>query len=89
MTNERPIDYPKTPYLDKTLKIKEQSQAIGEFMEWCNEKGWHLGEFKPDSYYMHPIREVNIQKILADLFGIDYDAMNKEQDEILRYAREH
>ncbi len=37
------IEQPATPELDKIKKICDQSQAIGEFFDWCQGKGWFLG----------------------------------------------
>jgi hypothetical protein len=84
-----PEEYPATPNLDKALEIKERSQAIGEFLEWCHEKGWWLAEFPKERDYMLPIKENNIQKILAEFFGLDYEAMSREQEAVLKWVREH
>lgn len=38
-----PIEYPKTPELDKINAVKVQSQAIGEFLDiFCRRKGYTL-----------------------------------------------
>jgi len=35
------------PEHDKVQKIKDQSQAIGDFLEWLGGQGLHLAEFVP------------------------------------------
>lgn len=37
---------PPTPELDKMHTVKEKSQAIGEFLEWLNERGIHLCKWR-------------------------------------------
>lgn len=87
--SKRPPGCPAVLNLDKALKIRHQSQAIGEFLDWCHQKGWHLCVYHKGCEFPRPIRESNIQRILAEYFGIDYDAMNKEQEAVLEYMRKH
>ena len=86
---KRPPGYPSVPNLDKALKIHDQSQAIGEFLDWCYQRGWFLCEHWESHEFPVPIRENNTHRILAEYFGIDYDAMNKEQEAVLEYVRKH
>ncbi len=37
-----------TPNLDKMLAGQDESQAIGEFLEWLTTKGFTLGEHRDD-----------------------------------------
>lgn len=42
----------KTPMLDKMLEVKDESQAIGEFLEWLtSERKIHLGKYLGDEEY--------------------------------------
>lgn len=85
----KPIGYPDTPNLDKVIEVKDKSQAIGEFIEWCNhEKKWFFCKYLPDREFPSPVR-VDIERLLAEFFDIDYDAMNREQAAVLKYVQEH
>lgn len=80
----RPDNYPDTPNLDKMVEIQEKSQICGEFLEWIMGKyeiaAWH-GE------RLHPTH-VRIEPLLAEFFDIDYEAMEKERDAVLKYVQE-
>lgn len=39
--------YPATPNLDKMLKVKDESQPLGEFVEWLYEQGWQVAKYGP------------------------------------------
>jgi len=108
----------KYPEHEKLSKIKDESQSIGEFMEWLEgEKEMHLG-----TYHKHDERCINpewhddvnkgkdpifseeewvdkfmcgcqenelvpihydVQKLLAEFFGIDLDKLEKEKRAML------
>ena len=34
----------KTPELEKMRRVKEDSQKLGEFIEWMNDNGFHIAE---------------------------------------------
>jgi hypothetical protein len=80
---------PETPNLDKAHEVHKQSQAIGDFLEWVrlasdtHERllfAFYRGDVLiPASY--------NIQQLLAEFFGIDYDAMERERWALLEYMR--
>ncbi len=44
-TTIRPADYPPTPNLDKMIAVKDQSQPIGEFVEWLGSQGWQVAKY--------------------------------------------
>lgn len=45
------MDEPKTPTLDKIQEVKDESQAIGAFLDWLrDEKGIALAQNKPASW---------------------------------------
>lgn len=83
-------DYPEH---EKLHKISDQSQAIGEFLDWLeDEKNVYLG-------YTHIIDtpwsdeerfdlwHYNTQKLLAEFFDIDYDKLQAEKDIMLEVQR--
>lgn len=74
-------DYPPTEELDKMIKIKDQSEPIGQFLEEMGEKGIRLCDADGD-----PIPG-SIQKILADYFEIDLQKVESERQAVLDYVR--
>ena len=38
-------DYPEH---EKLAKVRDASQSIGEFLEWAQERGWNLAEWRTD-----------------------------------------
>jgi hypothetical protein len=91
-------DYPEH---DKLALIKDQSQAIGEFIEWLERDGIHLAsryclrdDRHPDwcengcewSTYMLPIGK-SISTLLAKFFKIDQDTLEREKRAMLASIR--
>ncbi len=58
----KPKGYPKTPELDKMIAITDQSQIIGEFLDWLlHDQGvqfmrWDSGEQQRPCTFHHPSR---------------------------------
>lgn len=50
---QRPPDYPSTPNLDKALEVRDRSQSIGEFMDWCVSKGGISVNISKDTTTQH------------------------------------
>ena len=54
---------PATPELDKIKAISDRSQAIGEFLDYCQEQGWFLAryplvrELHPEKYTEEALRQ--------------------------------
>jgi hypothetical protein len=80
----------KTPECDKMAKVRDQSQSIGEFLEWLSGKGIHLGkqfnyndvdysEFLPYSY--------TTEELLAEFFEIDLNKVEEERRALLEELR--
>lgn len=70
----KPITYPATPELDKMLKVKEQSQAIGSFLEWYRRQ-------------KHRVRTLPVEVLLASYFDIDLDKADEEKRQVLEWHR--
>lgn len=75
------------PEHEKLSAISELSQAIGEFLEWCQGKGWVLAEI-PDEYDFtwFPI-SYSTNTLLARHFGIDLDRLEAEKKQMLDAIR--
>jgi len=69
------------PEHDKLDKIKDLSQSTGEFLDWLQEQGIHLGEWKGS--IMEPYRE-SVVSLLARFHGVNLDVLNREKNEALR-----
>lgn len=89
----------KTPELDKMLKVKDQSQSAGAFLDWLqSEKGFHLAKFHEhdDGCYEKDKRvcglvednlyseHIQIEKLLAEFYGINLNKAEQERTKILK-----
>jgi steroid 5-alpha reductase family enzyme len=78
---------PETPELDKASKIRAQSQAIGEFIEWLPEQAMTICTYSDADEAYFP-SGFNINTLLAKFFGLDEDKMEAERRALLEYARQ-
>jgi hypothetical protein len=69
------------PEHEKLLAVNDQSQAIGEFLDYC---GYTLCEARGARWY--PVGG-GITKILADYFDIDLAAIEREKRAMLAAIR--
>lgn len=77
-----------TPELDKMVAVKEQSQAIGEFMEWLTEEKKMLF-FRCNETNQTPERcWDSIESLLGEYFKIDLVRAEAEKLALLSQARE-
>ena len=83
-------DYPPTPTLDKMREVKDQSQAIGEFLEWLGSKGIFLGHhtlYEGRSQEQFVVRPGSTEELLAEFFEIDLNEAEAEKRAILDHIR--
>jgi hypothetical protein len=66
----------------KLEKVKDQSQAIGEFLDGC---GYLLAQYNQFDELV-PIR-LSTEKVLADYFEIDLERLEKEKRHMLDQCR--
>ncbi len=80
----------KTPEHDKLMKVKDKSQAIGEFLDWMqNEHHIHLSVYD-DNYYQGQLLmplPYNWQRLIAEFFEIDPDGLEAEKVALLEEVR--
>lgn len=77
---------PEYPVHEKVLAVREQSQAIGEFLEWLGaEKGLHVAQWMTE-HEMQPA-SYSAEKLLAEFFDIDLDKLEAEKRAILEAQR--
>ncbi len=77
------------PEHEKLATVKDLSQEIGEFLEWCEGQMWQLAEWDEDGYgdqKMYPIGVKRID-ILARYFKIDLDKLEAEKVQMLEAQR--
>ena len=86
----------KTPELDKMLTIRDESQKLGQFLEWLSEQSIVLAEFDTMScedcgYETEGLwaTRSNQEQILADYFGIDLSKCEQERTKILSDLRKN
>ena len=74
---------------EKLKAIQEQSQVVGEFLDWLqNEKHPVIAEYqKEDPQLLYPIY-ISIEQLLADFFDIDLKKIEIENRQILEKQRE-
>lgn len=78
-------DYPEH---DKLRAVRDESQAIGQFLEWLGENGLVIcsfEEYKRTGEYIPDGR--SIQQILADYFEIDLNKLDDEKRAMLNELR--
>jgi hypothetical protein len=81
-----PNTEPACPECEKMQKVKDRSQAIGEFLEWLQEeKALQLCEWD-GLYKMMPV-DIPTEKLLAEFFDIDLNKVEQEKRAILDYMR--
>lgn len=76
-------DYPEH---DKLVAVKDESQAVGEFLTTCGYAlcEWVEAEDEPNGYY--PVA-MSIERILAKHYGIDLGKIEKEKRQMLEALR--
>lgn len=79
----------ETPELNRIIGVSEDSQRIGEFLEWLAEQEIVLAEWDDnagndaDLFQIHTTRE----QLLADYFEIDLVKAEKERQALLDEVR--
>lgn len=71
------------PEHEKLSKVKGQTQAIGEFIDWCAGRGIELCELSRDEYW--PVHD--FMDLLAAWAGIDPEKIEDEKLEMIATMR--
>ncbi len=82
---------PECPECEKLLKVSEESNKIGSFIDWLiNKKGVTFARFDDDSeeYIPHPLDYLSINQLLGVYFEVDLDKVEKERRALLDWVRE-
>ena len=76
------------PEHEKLQKIKDQSQAIGEFLEWLRyTKDYRICIYDPNDYDHYIPVFTSTNDLLAEYFDIDQNKLESEKQEILEELR--
>ena len=87
-----PPQMPETPTLERVRRVSEKSQAIGEFLEWLQDRGYTLAV--PSSRRREGHQEclepavVSRNALLHRFFGIDEEQESRERESLLEHMRE-
>jgi len=82
---------PITPELYKLSAVAEESQKIGEFLDWMESRhyqicGWINGNSDEHGHYS-PIR-LSDEQLFAQYFNIDLQKVEQEKQALLAWLRE-
>lgn len=79
-----PIDATKYPQLAKMEAVQDESQILGEFLDWLSENGMSICKplegLRGDSFF--PVMETS-EQLLARRFGVDLNAVERERRQVL------
>ena len=83
------MEYPKTPTLDKMKSVKDNSQAIGEFLEWLEGKKYCVAHYDDSIIGRDELSPVTgtTEELLAKFFDIDLKKAEEEKRAVLEYVR--
>jgi hypothetical protein len=82
---------PPCPECEKLAAVSEESNKIGDFIDWLNEIDIVLCKFDEDSerfYSIHQMHSQGINTLLAQYYGIDLDKVERERRALLDWIRE-
>ena len=83
------MDEPLTPEHDKAKKFASEMQAIGEFLDWLTSvRHLHIASYDvdPDVLFPMPMTDLNINKLIAEFYGIDFKAYQAEKEAVYQYV---
>lgn len=73
------------PECEKMKDVQEDSQKIGEFLDWLlNKRGLVICKWEKSGYFEY---RRNIEELLAEYFGIDLNKVEKEKRQMLDEIR--
>lgn len=80
----------KYPEHDKLQNISEQSQFIGEFLDWLRSTNRCIGVMAFDSFGDPVIRDdtTSVQNLLAEFYQIDLRKIEAEKQQMLDEIRQ-
>lgn len=83
---------PACPECEKLSDVADESNKIGNFIDWMRMNEMDIVEYDEDGYLQeHPsyIGDYGINRLLAKYFNIDLDKVEQERRALLDWIREN
>jgi hypothetical protein len=77
---------PPCPECEKLNAVAEESNKIGEFLDWMQTEGLIIGSYDNDGNFYPLYKPIN--NLLADYFDIDLNKVEQERRALLDWIRE-
>lgn len=78
---------PECPECEKLTRVSEESNKIGNFLDWLAEKNIVLAIYETRDELLYPLRK-SFEKLLAEYFEIDLNKVEQERRALLDWLRE-
>lgn len=81
------MDYPT---LERMKKLENESQLLGEFTEWLHSRYFMIdkrSKFETANIPFGFDSVVDIEKLLAEYFGVDLAEVEKERLELIKHLK--
>lgn len=91
MKNKKIKAQPACPECEKLSKVSEQSNKIGDFLDWLRQHSIVLCVYDDgeEAYFdAGMMTDSGINHLLAKYFGIDLDKVEEERKALLQWFRE-
>lgn len=82
---------PACPECEKLSKVSEQSNKIGDFLDWLRQHSIVLCTYDDDSeqyFDAGMMTDSGINRLLAQYFGVDLNKVEEERRALLEWLRE-
>lgn len=79
---------PQVPEHDKIKALGGKNNVVGDFLEWLTEQGYVIAQYEGEPGYerLWPVHK-STEEHIADYFGIDRKALNREKEALLDFIR--
>jgi ribosomal protein S27AE len=81
------IKQPECPECEKLSNVADESNRIGNFLDWLSEKDIRLCSYEEDAEMYFPMSS-GVENLLAEYFEIDLNKVEKERMALLEWLRE-
>lgn len=86
---------PECPECEKLAKVSEESNKIGDFLEWLSSKGFVIAGYEHNIRNFEELVVVRgfqgssgINNILAEYYGVNMNKVEKERKALLAWLQE-
>lgn len=80
---------PPCPECEKLASVSEDSNKIGDFLEWLSAQQVSFASWNNESerWELHPLDSLSTNQLLAQYYEIDLDKVEKERRALLEWLR--